>query len=98
MYLCDFHREQSWCRWLSTSHNGLSKDQEAVLSLLRPIASAYTIEEYHESLAKLQVYHFFTFRTKYRKWVKILIERHIVNACNHGKKINERATFLSYLR
>ena len=39
MYLCDFHREQSWERWTKDRKHGLSSDDaEVLLSLLRDCA------------------------------------------------------------
>ena len=39
VFLCDFHREQAWTRWVNTSVNGLSKaEAEDLLSLLRKCA------------------------------------------------------------
>ena len=43
--LCNFHREQSWIRWLIKISNGLS-DNKIELKLLRNIAKSLTIEIY----------------------------------------------------
>ena len=41
VFLCDFHREQAWERWVKDHKHGLSKqEQEELLSLLRVCASA----------------------------------------------------------
>lgn len=41
IYLCDFHREQSWERWTKDRKHGLSSDDaEVLLSLLRDCAHA----------------------------------------------------------
>ena len=41
VFLCDFHREQAWTRWMNTSHNGLSKmEADDLLTLLRKCAWA----------------------------------------------------------
>lgn len=41
LYLCDFHREQSWERWIKNHQNGVSPDdQETILELLRSCAWA----------------------------------------------------------
>ena len=41
IYLCDFHREQSWERWVKNHHHGLNKDEaEELLQLLRDCAHA----------------------------------------------------------
>ena len=41
VYLCDFHREQAWTRWIRESKHGLSNnDSESLLSMLRACAWA----------------------------------------------------------
>lgn len=41
VYLCDFHREQAWERWVRDHHHGLSKDDgDTLLQLLRECAHA----------------------------------------------------------
>ena len=43
VYLCDFHREQAWERWVRDHHHGLSKDEgDELLQLLRECAQAPT--------------------------------------------------------
>ena len=52
--LCDFHREQAWCRWLATTANGMRPFKEIALSLFRNIAKASTEEEYCEAVTNLK--------------------------------------------
>ena len=41
IYLCDFHREQSWERWVKDHHHGIEHiDQDTVLTLHRNCATA----------------------------------------------------------
>lgn len=41
VYLCDFHREQAWERWVKNHNHGLNKDEaETLLHLLRDCAHA----------------------------------------------------------
>ena len=41
VYLCDFHREQSWERWVKDHKHGLTKDDgDSLLDLLRNCANA----------------------------------------------------------
>ncbi|XP_021348263.1 uncharacterized protein LOC110447122 [Mizuhopecten yessoensis] len=54
VYLCDFHREQSWDRWLSASHNGMTTQKADVLKLLRGIAKAMSEEEFLASVTILK--------------------------------------------
>ena len=40
IYLCDFHREQAWERWVRDHKHGLTHEGEVLLSLLRACAWA----------------------------------------------------------
>lgn len=41
VYLCDFHREQAWERWVKNSKHGLTKEEGmSLLNLLRDCAGA----------------------------------------------------------
>lgn len=55
VYLCDFHREQSWDRWLKASHNCIGNDKSEILNLFRSIAHANTIEEFNMAKSALEV-------------------------------------------
>lgn len=54
IYICDFHREQAWERWLAKSSNGLTDRKQSVLAKLRAVARARTEEEYLEKLDDLK--------------------------------------------
>ncbi|CAC5417587.1 unnamed protein product [Mytilus coruscus] len=54
VYLCDFHREQSWDRWLSGSHNGVVQYKSSILEMFRNIALSMTEEEYVTATDALQ--------------------------------------------
>ena len=48
VFLCDFHREQAWERWVKDCNHGLSKvEQEELLSLLRACANAPVSQNIH---------------------------------------------------
>ena len=51
--MCDFHREQAWKRWLSTTANGMRSVKGLVLPRLRRIANAHTIDEYNQAVHDL---------------------------------------------
>jgi hypothetical protein len=51
----DFHREQSWDRWLSATHNGMNTKKSDVLLLLGPLAQALSDDDFNEALNILQV-------------------------------------------
>ena len=43
IYLCDFHREQSWVRWMRKGENGFTSEEEKnAKAVLRRIASSMT--------------------------------------------------------
>ena len=50
VYLCDFHREQAWHRWLSTTKHGLRTLKDEVLCSLRRMARASTVEKYQDAV------------------------------------------------
>ena len=66
--LCDFHREQSWTRWVSKLDNGVSNIKEDVLSMLRRCAHANTEAEYKDAVTKLQSSHVWTSNHRLRDW------------------------------
>ena len=53
-WLCDFHREQAWGRWLAAIANSMRADKEQAVTLLRGIAVSETMEEYHSNLENLK--------------------------------------------
>ena len=54
VYLCDFHREQPWERWLSKVANGASAYEAEILCNFRQIAHASSEEEHQEAVKSLQ--------------------------------------------
>ena len=53
MFICDFHREQSWERWLSEGTNGASAFKSDLLCKFRCIAHASSDRCYKDALAHL---------------------------------------------
>ena len=53
-YICDFHREQCWERWLRKADNGLNDKREEVLCLLRNVAKSPTEAAFHDNLKSLK--------------------------------------------
>ena len=53
VFLCDFHREQSWTRWTAKVTNGVSSVKEKVLAMLRRCAHATTIPEFDDAVLRL---------------------------------------------
>ena len=53
-YICDFHREQSWSRWVSKGTNEVTSCKEEVLAYLRLCAHASNRQEFEEAVHKFQ--------------------------------------------
>ena len=50
VYICDFHREQAWTRWVKDHKNGLAKhEQEVLLANLRKCAWALSADDNTDS-------------------------------------------------
>ena len=60
VFLCDFHREQSWTRWIHKKENGVFNIGDDVLARLRRIGKANTMEECSRAVADLRSWEFFT--------------------------------------
>ncbi|XP_028415032.1 uncharacterized protein LOC114538114 [Dendronephthya gigantea] len=55
VYLCDFHREQAWVRWVNKGKNGVTKEQkDKLLTRLRAMAKAPNEEEFQTTLTNLK--------------------------------------------
>ena len=67
-YICDFHREQCWDRWLRKSENGLTASREEVLTLLRNVAKSSTKESLEKNLSSLKDSALWLANPKLRNW------------------------------
>ena len=54
VYICDFHRQQAWERWLSKGANGATAFKADILCRFRRIAHAATEMQYKEAVASLE--------------------------------------------
>jgi hypothetical protein len=68
-YICDFHREQAWERWLSKTANGLSGQKQVVLAMLRAIAKARTECDYEKALNVLKKSKVWIANKNLRNWM-----------------------------
>ena len=78
IYLCDFHREQCWQRWIRNSKHGLKAgDSDLLLSLLRKMTFAEACDDtgchfdknYREAEAQLKRSEVRTANAKVRAWL-----------------------------
>ena len=72
--LCDFHREQSWGRWLRKGENGLDKHKDRILCFLRDIKKSRTDEVCKLNIDKLMSTDFWTMCKHFRSWFQPWIE------------------------
>ncbi|XP_062587621.1 uncharacterized protein LOC134249268 [Saccostrea cucullata] len=68
VFLCDFHREQSWTRWVSKTDNGVVGSKEKVLSMLRRCAHSCSEEQFENALASLTNSVEWTGNARFRNW------------------------------
>ncbi|XP_021366093.1 uncharacterized protein LOC110458632 [Mizuhopecten yessoensis] len=54
VYLCDFHREQAWQRWVNDGKNNLLDKKLEVLQLFRSLANAESEDSYESALQDLR--------------------------------------------
>ena len=70
-YICDFHREQAWVRWLHKGQSGVSSEEsKAVLGLIRAIAISLTEKEMNDNISKLKTNEIFLRNKKLQLWMK----------------------------
>lgn len=68
LYLCDFHREQSWERWVKAHKNGVASQKDQVLASLRRVAHSTTPELYKKALDDLYATEIWQSNAKLRVW------------------------------
>ncbi len=68
VFLCDFHREQAWERWVSRVDHGVHMCKEEVLARLRRVAHASTILEFKEAVASLQEWNTWKENVQLSRW------------------------------
>ena len=57
VFICDFHREQAWERWLSKKSNGCVERKQEILAKLRRVAHALTEKECNVAIAEMKTSH-----------------------------------------
>ena len=68
-YICDFHREQAWERWLAKTSNGLVSSKQAILAKLRSIAKARTEVKFNEKVEDLKSTEEWKANQNLRNWI-----------------------------
>ncbi|XP_047145632.2 uncharacterized protein LOC124818650 [Hydra vulgaris] len=88
VFICDFHREQAWDRWLKTKCNGLMEDRLKVLSLLRIVAHADTYEICESAILNLKNSSFWKNNEVLRNYISrywLTIKHRWVTAYRHNR-------------
>eukprot|EP00057_Strongylocentrotus_purpuratus_P018727 XP_011673201.1 PREDICTED: uncharacterized protein LOC105442612 [Strongylocentrotus purpuratus] len=67
-FLCDFHREQAWLRWLSKTENGVTSCKQKVLGMMRRCAHATQPAEYQAALGAFESSPEWRSSSKLRNW------------------------------
>ncbi|KAK3083109.1 hypothetical protein FSP39_014287 [Pinctada imbricata] len=67
-FICDFHREQAWGRWLKASKHGLNKNKDDILPLLRRIARASSQTDFDQAISNLMENRFWEQQKDFRDW------------------------------
>nr|XP_054769966.1 uncharacterized protein LOC129277817 [Lytechinus pictus] len=68
VFLCDFHREQSWVRWTKKTDNGVADCKKTVLFMMRNCAHATKPAEYEMALSAFRASREWQMNTKLQKW------------------------------
>ncbi|KAK3702246.1 hypothetical protein QZH41_016774, partial [Actinostola sp. cb2023] len=77
VYICDFHREQAWERWLAKTSNGMTTLKSKALVAMRRIARASIVEEYNRTLGMLKDDPQLWSQPMYRRWFeKVWLRQH----------------------
>jgi hypothetical protein len=68
VFICDFHREQAWIRWLSSHKHGVESCKQGILQQLRRIASATTTHEMETMIQVLKSSALWSKHEQFSKW------------------------------
>jgi len=83
VYVCDFHREQCWLRWLSLSKHGVTSDRDQLLKLMRDIARSTTPDEFSARVKLLKESRMWASNASLRQWFdRTWLQQHTVSSRN----------------
>ena len=67
MYICDFHLEQAWQRWIKQAKHGI-EGRKSVLAMLCCLPQADTVEKFHTCPSDLQSSSIWNSNAGFRSW------------------------------
>eukprot|EP00794_Sanderia_malayensis_P004341 gene4341-4918_t len=109
-FICDFHREQAWERWLRKTSNGCTNIRTEVLHMLRRIARAHTAAELKDAedclrtseiwkdqrYTKLVIYlQSYWFNIK-KRWIQVYRQDRLLVNCNTNNGVERQNESLKY--
>lgn len=69
LYLCEFHRKQTWERWANSNGSGLEPDERSTaMEMMSLIAVAETEEQYNEAVNTLKTSHEWKKSKPFQHW------------------------------
>ncbi|XP_062583252.1 uncharacterized protein LOC134245018 [Saccostrea cucullata] len=68
VYLCAFHREQAWTRWLKQIKNEVGRYQDDIIELMRKVANSPSECSYKEAVVDLRGHPHWQENLKMRTW------------------------------
>ena len=71
VWLCDFHREQAWHRWLVSTNNGMKDHKVEATNLLRNIADSQSEEELQKNVDKLKSSEIWNLNSSEKTWLPL---------------------------
>ena len=69
VFICDFHREQAWDRWLKKIANECSEIRLKIIALLRSIARADTVNDCEKAINSLKESTYWLENANFREYI-----------------------------
>eukprot|EP00794_Sanderia_malayensis_P018489 gene18489-20338_t len=110
VFICDFHREQAWERWLSECSNGCSTVKHEILPRLRRIARSLTETDSEAAITALRSSHFWSdpcdsrladYVEKYwlsikKRWIWAYRQKRLLISCNTNNGVERQNESFKY--
>lgn len=108
VYLCSFHREQAWLRWVRKSGNVVTGHAEVILNIWRTIAASSDISEYESNVQKMNTsnimqdnpkavqYFCSQWLPESHRWVQAFSEKDYVTVINTNNGIESQNKVLKH--
>ena len=95
VYICDFHREQAWQRWVKANKNGLTVgEQKMFLELMQAIAHALSETSYKKAMESLRKSTLYLGNSD--RWAHVFRVQQAVNIVNTNNGIEAQNKLFKY--